>query len=198
MRILGMLAGLALLAGCAVDFVARPLDRQAELAALREARPPFATFDTLAYERVAVPSFTFFQIMRGSEVMDVSPHGRTFAKGFELPAGPEGLQIDVASHLVPGRRAFHPIVTLLDQAWNPIRSTWQGTVRVEQRANHGWGLVLPVQITPEERVRVRYLVVHTSQDLVALPFALMGETRATPQIGTSPSGYVSLTITEKR
>ena len=60
MRTLGMLSGLVLLAGCTVEFFFRPLDRVAELAALREARPPFATFDTLAYERVAVPSFTLF------------------------------------------------------------------------------------------------------------------------------------------
>lgn len=210
-----ILAGLALLAGCG-----HPLDREAELAALREARPPFATFQTLAYEKVAVPSDTEFQVMRGSAVMELDPHGRTFAKGFELPAGTAGLNIDVGSYVVRGGRAFHPIVTLLDEARQPVRSTSASAVHVVSNPRSGgkWRLLLLVQIQPEERVRVRHMVVHTSREIVEVGFALPDEPweearsapifiyipagssgpGPAPQIGSSPAGPLSLTITEMR
>lgn len=212
-----VLVGLVFLAGCGA-----PLDREAELAALRDARPPFATFRTLPYEKVAVPSDTEFQIMRGSAVMDLDPHGKTFAKGFELPAGTAGLNIDVASYEVRGGRAFHPIVTLLDVDKEPLRVTQPSAVHVvtNPRAGGKWRLLILVQIQPEDRVRARYLVVHTSREIVEVGFALPDEPwqearsapififipagggssgpGPAPRIGSSPAGPLSLTISEMK
>lgn len=212
-----LLIGLVFLAGCGA-----PLDREAELAALRDARPPFVTFQTLPYEKVAVPSDTAFQIMRGSPVMELETHGKTFAKGFELPVGAAGLNIEVASYVVRGGRAFHPIVTLLDETRTPVRATSSSAVHVVSNPRSGgtWRMLMLVQVRPEERARVRYLAVHTSREIVEVGFALADEPwqearsapifiyipagggssgpGQAPRIGSSPAGPLSLTISEMR
>lgn len=219
-RRLAML-GLMTLAACNAPF---PLDREAEMAALRDAKAPFATFRSLAYEKVGVPSETPFQILRGSEVMELETHGKTFAKGFELAqpdetASGSPVEIVLFSYVVQGGRAFHPIVTLLDADKVPLRSTKASDIRIARHETAGpnWKLQLLLRLADEERRRVRYFVVHTSREIVEVGFAppdepwqvaaatiifipiMMGSGRDAPPayIASSPAGAFSMTIRER-
>lgn len=195
------------------------------MAALRAAAPPFATFRTLDYEPVGVPSETPFQILRGSQVMELEVEGKTFAKGFELApvtnsGGAAPVDIALYSYVVQGGRVFHPIVTLLDAGKAPVRRTKQGDLRIvkHETAGPNWKLLLRVRLDAEERRQVRYFVVHTSREIVEvgfeppdepwqvartgpmifIPIPVGGNREPPPTyIASSPSGAFSMTITER-
>ncbi len=209
-----VLAGVVALAGCGAPF---PLDRDAEMAALRAAQPPFTTFEALDYERVAIPSETPFQILRSGPVMAVGTAGKTFAKGFELAPGDTAVEIMLYSYIVQGGRAFFPIVTMLDANKVPMRSTLPSAIRIVPQVTAGpdWRLVLPIRLVGKERIQVRYFVVHTSREIVELGFAGPdepwqvastiifipvggGRPSGPPQVLSSPSGALSMTISDLR
>lgn len=203
-------AGLALLSGCTT-----PVEREAELAALRSAVPPFATFQTLPFEKLPVQTELAFQINRSSPVMEVGPLGRSFVKGFELPAEVGDADIQVNSFMVSGGRVFQPIVTMLNDAMEPIIVTQFSALRTTRvtALAPGWRRELRFRLSGEQRRQVRYLVVHTTREIIELGFALPDEpwqeARTTlifipvgggggsgqpPTLGSSPSGALSITL----
>jgi hypothetical protein len=203
-----VLASLVLLAACGF-----PLDREAELAALRDARPPFVTFETLPYETLAVPSEVAFQITRASPVMEVGTLGKSFVKGFELPPDTGDVDILVHSYMVRGGRAFQPIVTMLNASKEPIVVTQYRSLQTVRFATLGpdWRRELHIRLGGGQRQQVRYLVVHTTREIIELGYALAEdpwqEARTTfifipvgggpsgpPAIGSSPSGSLSLSV----
>ncbi|MCX7379058.1 MAG: MalM family protein [Alphaproteobacteria bacterium] len=146
-----------LLAGCGPSEV----ERRA-VAALRDPGTRVVRFSELAYAPLAFPSRTAFDIDGASPVVEIPLWGRSYAKGFALPASAGEMRVIISS-TYNGDGLFFAMLTVLDAEMRPLMTTEVNAARQWER----WigvpiQVEVPVLLAGDLRRQARYVVVHTT------------------------------------
>lgn len=157
MRWLLCAVAVLLLAGCGPS----DAERRA-VGVLRDPATRVVRFGELAYAPLALPSRMAFDIDGASPVVEIPVWGRSFAKGFALPASAGEMRVMVSS-TYNGDGLFFPMLTVLDGAFRPLLTTEVNAARQWER----WigapvQVEVPVLLAGDLRRQARYLVVHTT------------------------------------
>ena len=146
---------LVLLAGC--ERGPSVVERRA-VAALRDPGTRVVRFGELGYAPLAFPSRTAFDIDGASPVVEIAVWGRSYAKGFALPASAGEMRVIISS-TYNGGGMFFPMLTVLDAEMRPLMTTEVNAARQWER---GMSIQVPVLLAGDLRRQARYVVVHTT------------------------------------
>jgi hypothetical protein len=150
------------------------VDEKASLTAYRNAEPRCAAFADLPFEKLAYPA-DLDMIDEKSPLFDFPGSGRSYFKAFELPSVGGPYRLVVRSYIVTSgflnQLTFYPLVTFLDADRRPIGTTsdreirFLGSTMLDEPMENA-RVQIATLVPPE--VPVRYIVVHTSRNLIEL------------------------------
>lgn len=106
----------------------------------------------------------------------LSPLGKSYLKSFKLPTSDTTYRLAIRSYVVfdglqigPNAAMFFPLVTFLDEEKKPLGTSSRGNLRyipstLFDEPNSPPKLEFAILVKPDSRIR--YVVVHTSRDLI--------------------------------
>jgi hypothetical protein len=163
-------AVLALCSGCDPS-----VNIKSSLAAYRNAQPGYASLAELPFDKLDLPSEVSFSIDEQSPVYEFGTLGKSYVKAFELPSVSGDYRLVVRSYVVRDGLLkgvmFVPLVTFLDANKSPIGSSTRGNLALLpstlfDEPTDPQRFQFATMITA--RSPARYIVIHTSRDLIEL------------------------------
>ena len=158
------------------------LPDQKSIDQLKATAPTHTRLSDLPYERLSVPATVTFRLEPGGPVMQLGDFGKQYVKGFELPADGGDLRLVLRSYDMPfsytKRNILYPIVVMLDAEHKPIGVSSLRALRFTEislinEPSEQPRLELAFEIGGEPRARVRYLLIHTSRNMLEFGHAAL-------------------------
>jgi hypothetical protein len=162
-------AAMLLLCGGCGHFV----DVQAQRQALQSAQPTYSSAAEMSYDRLAFPADIHFSIDEKSPVLDFGDDGKSYVKGFELPARDSEYQLVLRSFPLrdgwQNQALYFPLVAFLDADRKPVQPTDIGRWELVHRAlsdefNQDRWREFRQRVSPNSGIR--YMLIRTTRFLV--------------------------------
>jgi len=146
------------------------VDVKASLDAYYAAQPCCSSFDELNYREISYPADLDFSIDDRTSVFDFGRSGKSRFVAFKLPDVGTPYRLDLRSYFMndgTNGAVFFPLVTFLDAAKKPIYTSDAVELRfVDNLFSDEPFKPVRLRYVTEVSPRDRYIVIHTSSDLI--------------------------------